>query len=73
MPNTLRYRRQFLYVTDLLTIYQHRKKSWAYKQLQLARSGGERGRALVADVARLHGWTELEMREFLGPSFTEKN
>jgi hypothetical protein len=69
----LTYRRQFLYVTDLLAIYYRRKKSWAYKQLQLARKGGERGRALVADVARLHGWTEPEFREWLGPSFTEKN
>lgn len=60
-------------VNDLLGLFAHRKKSWAYKQLQLARTDGRRGPTLVSELASWLGCTEQDLRESLGRGFVDRN
>lgn len=59
-------------VNDLLGVFTHRKRSWAYKQLRLARAAGRRGPTLVSELATLFGFSEQELRELLGGGFVER-
>lgn len=57
--------RHYLTVLDVLKLYPTRKKSWAYKQLQLIRDATGRPQALVRDFAEHVGLSEPELRALL--------
>lgn len=60
-------------VNDVLRLFTHRKRSWAYKQLRLARVDGRRGPTLVSELAAWLGDTDQELRDLLGGGFVERN
>ena len=75
-PNSLFYlrlMRKTVDVNELLGVFTHRKKSWAYKQLRTARLGGHSGPTLVSELAAHLGYSEHELRESLGRGFVERN
>ncbi len=59
-------------VNDLLSVFTHRKRSWAYKQLRLARVDGRPGPTLVSELAVWFGGSEQDLRELLGRGFVER-
>jgi hypothetical protein len=70
--------RTFIYASDLLGMFPHRRKSWAYDFLRKARGPGPAGRpaarggrAAVREVAALMRMGEPELRKCLGGSFAE--
>lgn len=62
--------RHIITVLDVLTIYPHRKKSYAYKLLQSIRDCTSKKAVTVADLSEYTGFTELEIRAMMGAAQT---
>jgi hypothetical protein len=65
--------RKTIDVNDLLRVFTHRKRSWAYTQLRLARVNGRRGPTLVSELAAWFGFGEQDLRGLLGGGFVERS
>ncbi len=63
--------RLFIEVDDVLRLFPHRKKSWAYEKLREAKLEGVPRPALVSEFAILYGYSEQELRQMLGGAFCE--
>lgn len=64
--------RHYLTVVDVLKLYPTRRKSWAYKQLQIVRDSTAQEFASVRDFAQHMGLPEEELRSLLGSIGAEK-
>lgn len=60
--------RHYLTVVDVLKLYPTRKKSWAYKQLQIIRDATGRRDVLVKEFAEHMHLPELDLRALLNPA-----
>lgn len=54
--------KQVLTVLDVLQLFPHRKKGWAYKQLRAVRDATSKAVTLTTDFAEHMGLTESELQ-----------
>ncbi len=62
--------RHIITVLDVLSLYPHRKKSYAYKLLQSIRDCTTKNVVTVADLSEYTGFAEAEIRQLLAASST---